>query len=140
MIKDQWNEVCEAYLSEFCKKHHFDREDADWVGRDIGGMAQIGDYFVGMEEMRYDIDNRIPPKTFFLWYDYTLEVNEIESEWHQLEGYTTFTHINYTSFCKGAPIPYSAEKLESWRESAKRLEEAKRNFLESCRNGANSPF
>lgn len=139
-LKDRWNEVCEAYLSEFCKRHGFDREDADWVGNDIGGLAQIGDYFVNMSEIKYDVDNQVPEKTFFLWYDYSMEVHEIESKWHELENYTTLTHINYPSFCKGAPVPYSPEKLESWKESARKTEEAKRNFLEIVRNGRNTAF
>ncbi len=139
-IKQQWNEACEAYLCEFCKRHDFDRDDADWVGGDIGGLAQIGDYFVGMNEIRYDVDNQVPEKTFFLWYDYTMEIHEIQSLWHELEDYTEMRSINYPSFCKGAPLPYSPEELESWMESAKRLEEAKQNFLESCRKRANPGF
>ncbi len=134
--KDQWNEVCEAYLSEFCKRHGFCREDAWWIGDDPGGLAQIGDYFVGMNEIRYDVDNSVPEKNFFLWYDYDQEVREIECMWHELENFSTFNHLNYESFCKGAPRPYGPEKLEQMRESAERMRKFRAEFVKTCRENA----
>ena len=110
-LKDSWRELCDAYLRAFCEKHEYDYDDAYWVGDDPGTIACVADIFVGMDEMRYDIDADVPEELFLKWYDYSLEVHEAEMNWRERHKVREFVHINYPSFCKGAPLPYSKKQL-----------------------------
>lgn len=126
-MKDSWREVCDAYLRAFCEKHEYDYDDAYWVGDDPGTIACVADIFVGMEEIRYDIDNDVPEEMFLKWYDYSLEVHEAEMNWRERHKVREFIHINYPSFCKGAPLPYGKKQLAALGysyESAERCIEA----------------
>ena len=115
-LQKKWADVCNEYLRKFCEKHEFDYETAYWVGDDPGTIACVADIFVGMDEMRYDIDNNVPEDKFLKWYDYSLDVYNIESDYHEKQDIKSFIHINYPSFCKGAPLPYTEEDLDSFRK------------------------
>ena len=115
-LKDSWREVCDAYLLAFCEKHEYDYDDAYWVGDEPGTLAYVSDLFVGMEEIRYDIDNDVPEEMFLKWYDYSLDVYNIESDYHEKQDIKSFIYINYPSFCKGAPLPYTNEDLDSFKK------------------------
>ena len=115
-LKKKWADVCNEYLQKFCEKHEYDFECAYWVGDDAGTTACVADYFIGMDEIRYDIDNDVPEDKFLKWYDYSLEVFELECEFRYRKLYKDFIKINYPSFCKGAPLPYTDEDLESFRK------------------------
>lgn len=110
--------MCNEYLKAFCERHEYEY-DPDWVGGDIGTIAIVGDYFVSMDVIRYDVDNNIDEKQFLKWYDYTL----------LLESLDLPRKINYSSWCKGAPLPYNNEQIEKIREAHARVELAK-SYLE----------
>ena len=82
-IKEQWREVSNEYLKAFCERTGINIEDAWWIGDDPGTIAQIGDYFVGIHEMRYLVDNNISPDVFFKWYDYSLDIHTLQEEYHE---------------------------------------------------------
>ena len=67
-IKDRWANICNEYLEKFCRKHKYNIDPYPWVGDDPGTVAMIGDLLVGMDNMRYDIDNNIPEDFFEKWY------------------------------------------------------------------------
>lgn len=137
-IKESWREACNAYLRAFCEKHGFDYEDAYWVGDDPGTTAVVcgGDYFVGINEMRSDIDLDAPESAFLSWYDYSLAVMSVEMQWHDLENFKEFVHINFESWIKGAPLPYTEKELEQLEECARRIREAQDTFIQKCRDKA----
>lgn len=115
-LKKKWADVCDEYLRKFCEKHEFDFETAYWVGDEPGTIAYVSDLFVGMEDIRYDIDNNVPEDKFLKWYEYHLEVFELECEFRYRNIYKDLIKINYPSFCKGAPLPYTEEDLDSFRK------------------------
>ena len=90
-LKLNWKEICNNYLFEFCEKHEYTYESDCWVANDPGTIANIGDMFVSMENIRYDIDNNIPEEKFEKWYWKSLEVYELVGE----------KFMNYENFCKG---------------------------------------
>ena len=114
--------VCDDYLKAFCEKHEFCYEDSYWVGDEPGGIACIGDYFVRFVEMAYDIDNDVPEEMFLKWYDYDLEIGSLELDYREVICAREFTKINYPSFCKGAPLPYSNEDIELMRDDIKSMD------------------
>ena len=119
-LKNQWEKICNAYLKAFCEKHDISIYDSYWVGDRVGEVAEVGDYFVDMSEMRYDIDNDLPEETFFKWYDYSNEIEYIESDLRLSEHITSLRKINFESYSKGAPLPYSESELAELRMLAKR--------------------
>lgn len=119
-LQNRWNEVCNAYLKEFCKKHGFICADG-WVGDDVGTIAIIGDFFVNIIDMRYDIDNNVDKDKFLLWYDYTSNIAMLGLE----------RTINYPSFCKGAPLPYTEEEIAEIEILQERVREAEKKLYEA---------
>lgn len=113
-----WNEICFHYVEAFCQRHGYTAERDAWVGGDVGTTICINDMYVGMNEIRYDVDNNIPTEQFEKWYWKALEVYELTGEkW-----------LNYQSFCKGAPDPWPEEKLKKVREGVKKIEQMKKEL------------
>lgn len=118
--KALWKDVCNEYLDAFCTKHGYTYDKYVWVGNDPGTVANIGDLFVGMDDIRYDIDNNIPDSYFEKWYWKNLEVYEL----------TECYYMNYSNYCMGAPDNWPEERLNRVREANKRLQQAQNEFHE----------
>ena len=119
-MKSCWNQLCNLYLAEFCRRHGF-RYDTDmWVSSNPGTTIEVCDMFVSMEDIRYDVDNQINPEWFQKWYWKSIEVYELTNG---RESY-----LNYPSYCKGAPDPYTEEKMSRLRAAHKRLREAEESL------------
>jgi hypothetical protein len=117
-LKSEWQELCNKYLKKFCEKHEYTYEADCWVANDPGTIANIGDMFVSMDNIRYDIDNCIDVDCFEAWYWKSLEVYELTGQ----------KYMNYSSFCHGAPDMWSEERLNSVREAKRKVEVAKQNL------------
>lgn len=116
MMRDAWEGICNAYLRAFCDRHLLDMSEAYWGHGDPGTIACIEGNFIEMDVIRYDVDNDIPPEMFWDWYDYELDICELEADYRYYSDLRKFTHINYPSFCKGAPLPYSQEEIDLLRK------------------------
>ena len=111
-LKDQWRNICNKYLFDFCHKHDFSLnyqydivDGFVWIGGDPGTIANVCDMFISMDDIRYDIDNDIDEEMFQKWY------------WRNQDHYELgLKYMNYPSFCKGAPEPYTDKQLEDLRE------------------------
>ena len=122
ILKERYRNICNEYLQRFCiKQGYLYEQDDAWVAGNAGGCATIGDYVFGFDEIRYDIDNDIPKGKIIEWYDYTLETSMLDLP----------LRINYPSYCKGAPLPYSKEKIEEIRTLKKQVEQAEK-ILKNC--------
>ena len=128
ILKERYRNICNEYLQKFCIKQGFDYEPDDtWVAGNAGDCANVGEFYFGFDEIRYDIDNDIPKGKIIEWYDYCLEISMLDLP----------LRINYPSFCKGAPLPYSKEKIEEIRTLKKQVEQAE-EILKNCINEASS--
>ena len=114
-MKNAWDGICNAYLSAFCKKHLMDMNEAYWGHDDPGTIACIEGVFVEMDVIRYDIDNDVAPEMFWRWYNYDLDICELEEDYRYYKDEKVFNHISYASFCKGAPLPYSLQEISDMR-------------------------
>ena len=106
-----FNLGCIEYLRLFCEKHEFDYEDAKdaWVGNEVGGVANVCDYFVGMNTIIADIELNAPEHEFIEWYDYCLEADEFGLD-----------VPNFKSWVKGCPRT-PKETLEHLRKLKQEL-------------------
>ena len=118
--KTHWRDVCNEYLETFCKKHEYIYEPDMWVGNDPGTIAMIGDMFVSIHDIRYDIDNDVDEKLFEMWYWKSVDVYEL----------THNNYMNYESYCKGAPDEWTEERMQAIRDAQKKIETAKKEFEE----------
>lgn len=126
-LKLNWKEICNNYLFEFCNKHEYAYEPDCWIAGDPGTIVNIGDLFVSMEDIRYDIDNDIPEHYFENWYWKSLEVYEITEQ----------NYINYKSYCEGCPDPWPESRLSSIRGAKQRVIDAQKALEEEinrCKN------
>lgn len=107
--KELYELSCDAYLQLFCEKHGYYYKRDAWVGNDICGVANIGDYFVDMATIRADIDENAPEEEFIKWYDYCLEAHEFG-----------ITEPNFRSWVHGCPRT-SEKVFERLRELKKEM-------------------
>lgn len=117
-LKKQWEDICNEYARIFCAKHSYSFDPDMWVANDPGSVIEVCDMFVGIDEIRYDIDNDIPEEYFAEWYWKGLEVYELTGK----------NYMNYPSFCKGAPDEWTKERLENIREAHKHIEEKRKEL------------
>lgn len=109
-IINKYKLACNEVLHAFCERHEMYADDDPWVGGKAGGIACIGDYFVDMQTILYDIEYEPDTKELLRWMDYRSRLMFIGIE----------KDINYESWCKGAP------RLSE--ESLSRLEEMKKQI------------
>lgn len=115
--KKLWHDICNEYLEEFCKRHGYSMNPYMWVHDNCGSMAEVCDMFVSMDDIRFDVDNDVVASAFPDWYWKGLEICELT------DGKSKY--MNYESFVKGAPDPWTSDKMELLRNARKRLYDAK---------------
>lgn len=113
----RWVDICNEYLRLFCDRHGYAYHPEDWIGGEAGGIIEIADMFVNMDNIRYDVDNEIPTDKFSEWYWNSVEHSELGLK-----------YMNYPSYCKGAPDPYTQEQIQSIREGQLRVRKAKEDL------------
>ena len=130
--QERWNDICNEYLKEFCDKHEWQYEPDMWVAGSIGTIVMIGDMFVSMNNIRYDIDNNVPTDYFAKWYWKSIEISELTDG---AENY-----MNYENYCKEAPDYWTEERIQKIRASKKRIEEAKNELLKAIEDTRKGKF
>ena len=139
-MQKAWESLCNEYILAFCEKHVFEYNPNDWVGAGKDGIGTVvnpggGDHWISMELIRFDIDNAIPVEKFQEYEDYMARIRDIELSYDALynpkrdEG--RLVHINYQSFCKGAPRMYSDEQLTKMEQDMENLTRRRDEFLQA---------
>ena len=127
-LGDAWNEVCNAYLRRFCKIMELDYEDAYWPGGDIGSIATWEDGTAyTMDDIRYVVDNNIPKETVEAWWDYSYQIEWINSVYHEMQNYKELPNVNLESYCKGART-LTKEQLDAEYDLIAKIQDAKDKF------------
>lgn len=88
-LSERFESVCDEYMEKFCLKHDLSMY-YDWVGKNVGGVVTIGDYFINFDDIRLDIDTNAPEPCFFKWYDVALD--------YVTEHGTTEGCVNYKTY------------------------------------------
>lgn len=116
-LKSAYNDAVNDYCRQFCLKHEWEYNPDDWTGGRVGEVLCVTDeLFVDFRDIKADIDNDFPVETYMKWYWYVDELMMLGCK----------KLVNYESFAKGCPLPYSEEQLDAIRIAAKRTEEAKK--------------
>lgn len=110
-VKRMYEQACDAYAQAFAERHGFDYSGTEWVASDKGGVYEFGDYYVGFETIRYDVDNEPDKDEFFKHYDYCVKAHEFN-----------LPVPNYRSWCRGCPRT-SPEAFEELRKFKKQLDD-----------------
>ena len=123
-LKQQFEEVCNAYLDAFVKRH--DLVSADWVGPGVCEIVCANDeVFLDFDDIRYDVDNAasLSVNEIWDWVDYCRRLEYLECP----------KKINLPSWCKGAPKPYTLKMLDELEglhqaviDAKKKLDEARK--------------
>lgn len=109
-----YENACNAYLENFCSRHEFDLDDASWVGKRVGGVADCSEIYVDMETIRVDVDTQCDPDEFFKWYEYSVRAGML--------GVVT---PNFDSWLRKCPVRTEEElaEMEVTRGKIEELEE-----------------
>lgn len=105
-LKYRYENACNAYLSKFCSNTGLSNDG--WVVREAGGVALVGDYFIGMQDLISAVESKIGIDEFLEWYDYCLIVSDGSP--------------NLRSWLAGCPRK-SEEELEQIEATRKRIME-----------------
>ena len=84
-LKDNYKKACDGYLQKFCELIEMDMHYTDWV--DVGGVAEIGDYYVSMQDMITAVENNVGYEQFIKWYDYTLRAGALSLPTQNLDAW-----------------------------------------------------
>lgn len=118
-----YHEACNHMLLEFANRHDMILDADPWVGGEPGGIASVGDYFVSMQTIYYDLLAEPDQEEFFRWTDYCDRLSAIPID----------ETPNFESWCKGAPR-YSEEALSRIENAKKVLEDAIREEKDKFKN------
>jgi len=77
------------YIELFEKKHDVVFEG--WIGNQWGGVLEMNDYILNFLDIVLDIDEGLPERLIFEWYDYVVE-----------QGLADKPLVNLWSYWKGA--------------------------------------
>ena len=89
-LKDAFDKARNDYARAFCKKQgiplQFDFEGGydHWINSFV---LNVGDYYFGLDDIMFDIDNNVEARRFIEWYDITLEQGLEREETYSYEQY-----------------------------------------------------
>ena len=136
-MKESFSNIANEYLRIFCEKHDLEYNPGDWVGSEDGIGTVVnpggGDLWIDFDTIRYDIDHAVPKEVFEQYSDYEDKLRNIELGYEILykpnreEG--KLVHINYPSFCKGCPRPYTDAQLAKMQSDLDYQTKQKEEFL-----------
>lgn len=111
-LKLNYENACHAYVQAFCDKHGYEYDRDMWVAGDVGGIICISDLYVGIDDIRTDIDKNAPEDEFIEWYDYSLRLGMLNAK-----------YPNYENWLRKCPIKSEAEiiEMETLREKIQGL-------------------
>jgi len=116
-LKQTYESSCNNYLRLFLEKHGYEYDPNLWVGGSVGTITEVSDLFVGMEDIRIDIDQNVPEEEFIKWYDYSLRLHSL--------GCSGVP--NYSSWLRRCPIKTEEEILEM-EAAKKRIDDLTEEF------------
>lgn len=133
-LKQRYEEIAEEYRKALIKQFYPDGEmlcdDSYWVGDEIGGVLEIGDYYISYDDVRYIIDNNIDFTTWDDWYDYTTRIGCIRSD---------IPVPNLKNWCAGCPR-FDEEQIKEMEAAARRVEIATMEFEKTVERYAKGGF
>lgn len=113
LLKQNYDDACNAYLKAFCEKHDFYYEDAYWCGEDVGGIADCSTYTFDMATIRTDIDEDAPEGELMKHYDYCLNAIEFNLDFP-----------NFHAWIHGCP-----RASKEWFEKMRKMREDFENYI-----------
>jgi len=89
----RYEETCMLLVSRFLTIYFSDEEDIDTyaVGGELDGIWEIRDYYISFSDMVTCLKLNIPEKTFFSWYDHSLECHAEGKTYANVENYYLMT-------------------------------------------------
>lgn len=129
-LKQIFEGVAEAYCKRFNTAFFLGEETHRWVGDEIGGVLEIGDYCLNYDDVRYIIDNNIDFTTWGDWYDYTTRIGCIRSD---------IPVPNLKNWCAGCPR-FDEEQIKEMEAAARRVEIATMEFEKTVERYAKGGF
>ena len=121
-LKQQYEQICNSYLKQFCENYELQYEKDAWIGREIGEYVDICDMVLDFGVIRYCVDNDCKDYEELLrWYDHTLECHEL-----------SLSYPNFPAWCAGCPR-ISDEELANIRNLKKSLEDAVKSYNEQAK-------
>ena len=87
-LKTQLKKVITEYTKEIytiLTDYPYDKDDAYWISGDYTGVCGIGDYYVGLSDMVFVVDNKISGEDYIDWY--WQYVSEDKGDYINLKSY-----------------------------------------------------
>ena len=114
-LKQEFDRIANSYAESLKETYFTDDFDSYWVADEPGGVLEIGDFFLGFDDIRHIVDNQVPIDTWASWYWYCTELGMLDR---------TIETPSLKSWCAGCPrIP--EDSIEDVRRLAAKIEEMK---------------
>ena len=112
-LKKDYENAVDAYLKAFCEMYELQYDEDCWVGREVGTIAEVGDYFFGFDDIKRCVDDGYEWDEVIAWYDYGVEA-----------GMFGIDAPNLKSWMAGCPH-LNGPEMERIRAARRRVDEAK---------------
>lgn len=112
-LKSDYINACNAYLKAFCEMYGFDYYPDFWIGDEVGGVIELGDYFVNINTIRTAVDRNVPREDFVKWHDYCMDCGTLD-----------IPSPNFDSWLRGCPR-MSDEEIRELMERSHEIEKMK---------------
>lgn len=128
ILKGKFDNLANEYLKAFIDKYYtYDdgsKADTYWIGKEIGGVVEIGDEYYNFNDIRYCIDNDVKKEQLWSWYDYTLRLGLIDSN---------IPTPNLKSWIAGCPR-LSEQEINDLEYRQHKIQALQHEFEELCNN------
>ena len=124
-LKSDYINACNAYLKAFCEMYGFDYYPDFWIGDEVGGVIELGDYFVNINTIRTAVDQNVPREDFAKWYDYCMDCGTLD-----------IPSPSFDSWLRGCPRMSDEERRELMERSheIEKMKEELRKLIEEKRS------
>lgn len=113
------NEITHNWIKDYFDIEDDDESDFDWMGKDVGGVFNFGDYYFNFSDILVCYKQDITKEQLFKWYYFCLENHSI--------------NISLARFILDPKERDEAEK-KHLEELKLRVESAKKEFKEAIEN------
>jgi hypothetical protein len=111
LLDKNYKDACEEILKAFCKTYELPYEKDSWTAVGVGTYANVGDFYIDMQDMLFMLNNNISWNVWLANYDYNMDA-----------AYLGLNLINLQSWCRNAPR-LSKEQMDNLKAMRKELEE-----------------
>ena len=128
-MKERYELLVDEYTSTFCANYHLEPYNRRMWLSGVGTSAEISDYIINFNDIRYCVDNHLPWDDFISWYEAGEAILRLNT---LLESHSSTTRLSQpplSVWCKKTHQTIN-NTIKEWSEHISRMEEMSARFVQ----------